>query len=115
MSNTIEVKVPDIGDFEAVEIIEVLVSPGDQIAVEDPLITVESDKASMEIPSSSAGTVKSVLVSLGDTVSEGSIIIELEASESQGKIEKSELSAEESSTAVRSDIMLSEKDEEGSA
>jgi len=81
MSNTIEVKVPDIGDFDSVEIIEVLVAAGDEVNVEDPLITVESDKASMEIPSSDAGTVKSVLVNLGDQVSEGSVIIELEASQ----------------------------------
>ena len=60
-----------------------LVSPGDEIAVEDPLITVESDKASMEIPSSDAGTVKSVLVKLGDQVSEGSAVIELEVAEEQ--------------------------------
>ena len=85
MSNTIEVKVPDIGDFDDVEIIEVLVNPGDKIAVEDPLITVESDKASMEIPSSDAGTVKSVLVSLGDKVSEGSAIIELDVSETSAE------------------------------
>lgn len=100
MSNTIEVKVPDIGDFEAVEIIEVLVSPGDQVAIEDPLITVESDKASMEIPSSDAGTVKSVLVSLGDSVSKDSVILELEASASASKekADKSEVSVEKSST-----------------
>lgn len=98
MSNTIEVKVPDIGDFEAVEIIEVLVSPGDQVAIEDPLITVESDKASMEIPSSDAGTVKSVLVSLGDSVSKDSVILELEASASKEKADKPEVSVEKSST-----------------
>ena len=60
MSNTIEVKVPDIGDFDKVEVIELLVAPGDEVNIEDPLITVESDKASMEIPSSDAGVVKSV-------------------------------------------------------
>ena len=59
----IEVKVPDIGDFDSVEIIEILVAAGDEINVEDPLITVESDKASMEIPSSDAGTVKAIKVS----------------------------------------------------
>ena len=62
MSEMVEVKVPDIGDFDAVEIIEVLVSAGDVIAEEDSLITVDSDKASMEIPSSHAGTVKEVKV-----------------------------------------------------
>lgn len=82
MSHTIEVKVPNIGDFDSVEIIEVLVAPGDEINVEDALITVESDKASMEIPSSAAGVVKSLKVSLGDQVSEGSVVLELEAVQS---------------------------------
>ena len=61
----IEVKVPDIGDFKEVEVIEVLVKPGDRVAVEQSLITVESDKASMEIPSSSAGVVKGIMMLLG--------------------------------------------------
>jgi len=77
----IEVKVPDIGDFDSVEIIEILVSPGDEIAEEDALITVESDKASMEIPSSAGGVVKALSVAMGDMVSEGSLILELEAQE----------------------------------
>ena len=80
MSNLIEVKVPDIGDFEAVEVIEILVSVGDTIAEEDSLISVESDKASMEIPAPQGGVVKEVLVNLGDNVSEGSPVIMLEAS-----------------------------------
>jgi len=80
MSEMVEVKVPDIGDFDTVEIIEVLVSVGDQIAEEDSLITVESDKASMEIPSSHAGTVKEVKVNVGDSISEGAVVILLEAS-----------------------------------
>jgi len=82
MSNMIAVKVPDIGDFEQVEVIELLVAPGDEISIEDPLITVESDKASMEIPSSEGGVVQSVLVSIGDNVSEGTAIIELQISDS---------------------------------
>ena len=73
-----EIIVPDIGDFESVEITEVLVSVGDKIAVEDSLITVESDKASMEIPSSSAGIVKEMKISMGDKVSQGSVILMLE-------------------------------------
>ena len=81
MSQIMELKVPDIGDFDEVEIIEVLVSEGDSINEEDPLITVESDKASMEIPSSAAGVVKAIKVKLGDKVSEGSVIAELEATE----------------------------------
>jgi len=74
----VDVKVPDIGDFKDVEIIELLVKPGDRIAAEQSLITVESDKASMEIPSSMAGVVKELKVKLGDKVSEGSVVLTLE-------------------------------------
>ena len=74
----LEVKVPDIGDFKDVEIIELLVKPGDRIAAEQSLITVESDKASMEIPSSAAGRVKELKVKLGDKVNEGSVLLVLE-------------------------------------
>ena len=69
----IEIKVPDIGDFKEVEVIEVLVKAGDEIKVEQSLITVESDKASMEIPSSSAGVVKELKVKVGDKVTSGLI------------------------------------------
>src|SRR5512134_1243618 len=75
---TIEVKVPDIGDFKDVAVIELLIKPGDRVAVEQSLITVESDKASMEIPSSAAGVVKELRVKLGDKVSEGSPLVVLE-------------------------------------
>jgi len=78
--STIEVNVPDIGDFDSVEIIEVLVAVGDQIAEEDSLITVESDKASMEIPAPAAGTITSIKVSVGDTIAQGSLILMLETS-----------------------------------
>ena len=77
----VQVKVPDIGDFAEVAVIEVLVKPGDTIKVEQSLITVESDKASMEIPSSHAGVVKSVAVKVGDKVSEGSIVLTVDAAE----------------------------------
>ena len=77
----VQVKVPDIGDFAEVAVIEVLVKPGDTIKVEQSLITVESDKASMEIPSSHAGVVKSLAVQLGDKVSEGSVLLTLEVQE----------------------------------
>jgi len=70
-----EVKVPDIGDFSGVEVIEVLVAVGDTIAVEDPLATLETDKASMEVPSSASGVVESVAISLGDKLSEGDLIL----------------------------------------
>ncbi|HWH83634.1 MAG TPA: biotin/lipoyl-containing protein, partial [Burkholderiaceae bacterium] len=74
----VEVKVPDIGDFESVEIIELLVKAGDTVKAEQSLITVESDKASMEIPSSQAGVVKELRVKLGDKVKEGSLVLMLE-------------------------------------
>ena len=76
----IEIKVPDIGDFSEVAVIELLVKPGDTIKAEQSLITVESDKASMEIPSSHAGVVKELKVKLGDKVAEGSVVLLLEAS-----------------------------------
>ena len=75
----IEVKVPDIGDFKEVQVIEVLVKPGDRVAAEQSLVTVESDKASMEIPCSHAGVVRELKVALGDKVSEGSLLLMLEA------------------------------------
>ncbi|ASC88954.1 dihydrolipoyllysine-residue acetyltransferase [Alcaligenes faecalis] len=81
MSNIIQVKIPDIGADDAVEVIEILVKEGETIEVEQSLITVESDKASMEIPSSDAGVVKSIKVKLGDKVKEGSLVLELEAAE----------------------------------
>ncbi|KAB0543103.1 dihydrolipoamide acetyltransferase, partial [Kerstersia gyiorum] len=68
MSNLVEIKVPDIGDFDSVEVIEVMVAVGDTIEAEQSLITVESDKASMEIPASQGGVVKSVKVNVGDKV-----------------------------------------------
>jgi len=80
MAHTVEVKVPDIGDFKDVAIIELLVKPGEVIAVDTGLIMVESDKASMEIPSSHAGVVKELKVALGDKVSEGSVILVIETS-----------------------------------
>ncbi|MBP5989107.1 MAG: dihydrolipoyl dehydrogenase [Piscinibacter sp.] len=81
----IDIKVPDIGDFKEVAIIELLVKPGDTIKAEQSLITVESDKASMEIPSSHAGVVKELKVALGDKVSEGTLILTLEAADSAAK------------------------------
>jgi len=75
-----DIAVPDIGDFKDVPIIEILVKPGDTIAVDQSLVTVESDKASMEIPSSAAGVVKEIKVKIGDSVSQGSILLSIEAS-----------------------------------
>jgi pyruvate dehydrogenase E2 component (dihydrolipoamide acetyltransferase) len=82
MGQLVEVQVPDIGDFKDVEVIEVLVKPGDTVAKEQSLITVESDKASMEIPSSGAGVVKEMRVKLGDKVSQGSPLLVLDAAAS---------------------------------
>lgn len=74
-----KVSVPDIGDFKDVEVIEVLVKPGDQIALETPLVTIETEKATMDVPSSAAGVVKSVSLKKGDRVSKGALILEVEA------------------------------------
>ncbi|WP_334170173.1 biotin/lipoyl-containing protein, partial [Zoogloea sp.] len=79
MSQLIEVKVPDIGDFSDVPVIELFVKVGDTLKVDDAIATLESDKATMDVPSSAAGVVKEVLVSLGDRVSEGAVLIKLEA------------------------------------
>jgi pyruvate dehydrogenase E2 component (dihydrolipoamide acetyltransferase) len=82
--STIEVTVPDIGDFKDVPVISVMVKPGDEVAEEDPLIELESDKATMEVPSPAAGKVKEIRVSEGDKVSEGSLILLLEAADADG-------------------------------
>src|SRR5690349_14340605 len=75
----VEVKVPDIGDFKEVEVIELMVKVGDTIKVDQSLITVESDKASMEIPSSAAGVIKELKVKVGDKVAEGTLLLLVEA------------------------------------
>ncbi|HTP60967.1 MAG TPA: dihydrolipoyl dehydrogenase [Burkholderiales bacterium] len=79
MAGIVEVKVPDIGDFKDVEVIEILVKPGDMVAKEQSLISLESDKASMEIPAPEAGVVKELTVKLGDKVSQGSLILTMES------------------------------------
>ena len=81
MADVKDILVPDIGDFEGVEVIEIMVSAGDVISVEDPLVSLESDKAAMEIPSPQAGTIKAVKVSIGDTVSQGDLLVTMEVSE----------------------------------
>src|SRR3989338_8907120 len=78
MNDTVEIKVPDIGDFKDIDVIEVLVKPGDAVEKETSLITVESDKATMEIPSPAAGVVKELKLKIGDKVSEGSLIMLLD-------------------------------------
>ena len=83
-----EIKVPNIGDFKDVEVIEVLVSEGQEIKKNDPLITIESDKSSVEIPSNFEGKIKSLKIKVGDKVSEGDLILILEsASETKEKIQ----------------------------
>ena len=94
MSSIKEIKVPDIGDFKEVDVIEILVKPGDTVAKEASLITVESDKATMEIPSPAAGVVKELRVKLGDKVAEGSMILLLEASEGEAAAPQAPKSAE---------------------
>jgi pyruvate dehydrogenase E2 component (dihydrolipoamide acetyltransferase) len=94
MAKTEEIRVPDIGDFDEVDVIEVLVSPGDRVAEEDGLITLESEKASMDVPSPKAGTVKEVKVEAGGKVKQGDVILVLEVGEEAeaeaGKEEKEE-------------------------
>ncbi|MES2671871.1 MAG: dihydrolipoyl dehydrogenase [Pseudomonadota bacterium] len=84
MTTTVEVKVPDIGDFDGIPVIEILVAVGDTVAKDQGLVTLESDKATMEVPSSAAGMVKALKVKLGDSVSEGSVIAVLETAETAG-------------------------------
>ncbi|MES9959932.1 MAG: dihydrolipoyl dehydrogenase [Sedimenticola sp.] len=100
MSNLIEVTLPDIGDFEQVDIIEVLVAPGDTLEVEDSMITLESDKATMSIPSPHAGKVSKVLVKVGDKISQGGPILMLELAEGESAEVKHEPSVAPVSEAV---------------
>src|SRR5450631_514024 len=86
--STIEVKVPDIGDFTDVPIIEVFVKPGDTVKAEDSLVTLESDKATMDVPAPSGGVVKELKVKLGDKVREGSVILTLESAGAAAPVAK---------------------------
>jgi dihydrolipoamide dehydrogenase len=90
MSNLIEVKVPDIGDFKNIPVIEILVKPGDKVDKEDSLITLESDKATMEVPSPFAGVIKELKLKSGDKVSEGSLILVLDGSPAAAEAQKGE-------------------------
>jgi dihydrolipoamide dehydrogenase len=99
----IEVKVPDIGDFKQVEVIEVLVKPGDSIAHEQSLITLESDKATMEIPSPDAGVVRELKVKVGDKVSQGTPILVLDAQQTTVKVEAAKPSPPPTQTASQVD------------
>ena len=85
MSDPQNILIPDIGDFDSVDVIEVLVSPGDTVDVESPLITLESDKATMDVPSPIAGTVTEVRIAVGDQVSQGSLVAVVAAAESSSQ------------------------------
>ena len=100
MSKIIKVEVPDIGDFKNVEIIEVLVAPGDAIVQEDALITLESDKATIEIPSPSAGTINEVSVKVGDKVSQGDAILSMKITTASTDKEEDSKSDTEKKPAV---------------
>ncbi len=93
--STKNIVIPDIGDFDSVEVIEILVAVGDSISVEDSLITVESDKASMEIPSSDSGIITGIKVAIGDNVNEGTAIFEIEVSEESDSTAPEEAPAKE--------------------
>ena len=91
--NLVSVEVPDIGDFEDVPIIEILVSPGDQVALDDPLITLESDKATMDVPAPFAGVIRDLHVQIGDRVSQGSRLLDIEPSANSASPAPSKASA----------------------
>jgi pyruvate/2-oxoglutarate dehydrogenase complex dihydrolipoamide acyltransferase (E2) component len=82
--------VPDIGDFDSVEIIEVLVKVGDQINKDDPVVTLESDKSSVEVPSPFSGKISELKIKIGDKVSKGSLLVKLENSSSISEVETSQ-------------------------
>lgn len=103
MSNLIGVAVPDIGDFDEVEVIEVLVAVGDVVEVEQALLTLESDKASMEIPSSAAGVVAEILVNVGDSVAEGSVVVRLTQADAVQKPTAADVVSETETEAVAQD------------
>ncbi|MFM8500749.1 MAG: biotin/lipoyl-containing protein, partial [Fluviibacter sp.] len=100
MSQLIDIKVPDIGDFTDVPVIEVFVKPGDVIKIDDALVTLESDKATMDVPASAAGVVKEVLVKLGDRISEGAVVVRVEAADSATAAPVSPPAATPASTAA---------------
>src|SRR5436853_7105922 len=102
-----EVKVPDIGDFKSIEVIDVLVKPGERVAKEQSLITLESDKATMESPSPAAGVVKELKVKTGDKVSQGSVILMLESAGAQPAVEKpaaAPAAAQSAAPAAKGDV-----------
>ncbi|WP_370695377.1 dihydrolipoyl dehydrogenase [Patulibacter sp.] len=109
--STIEVKVPDIGDFDDVPVTEILVAVGDEVQKEDPLVALESEKATMEVPSPEAGTVKELKVAKGDAVSEGSVILVLETADAEGGPQGGDGSAD--GAEAQSGGKVDEKDGDG--
>lgn len=105
----IELKIPDIGNFDSVDVIEVLVKPGDTVAIDDTLLTLESDKASMDVPAEKAGTITEVLVSVGNSVSEGTVIAKLEvaegSSESAAKTDASKVDSAKAETKSEAKVV----------
>lgn len=99
-----DIQVPDIGDFDEVGVIELLVKPGDTVQAEQSLITVESDKASMEIPSSHAGVVKELKVALGDKVKQGSIIVVLETAGAESEPKPAPAQAQQAQAAIKTEV-----------
>jgi dihydrolipoamide dehydrogenase len=106
MSKLIDIPIPDIGDFDTVDVIEVLVAVGDTVKAEQSLITVESDKSSMEIPSNQGGVVRAILVKIGDKVKQGSVILQLEASAEAGVAVGAATSAPSSASSAASAATL---------
>ncbi len=102
MAGRVELRVPDLGDFSDVEVIEVLVAPGDTVAVEDPLVTLETDKASMDVPASDAGTIVSVAVKIGDRLNSGDVVAVAEAADAS-PVADADGSEDTVSTRVMSD------------
>lgn len=98
MSQIVEIKVPDIGNYTGVDVIDVAVKVGDKIAVDDTLITLETDKATMDVPADHAGVVKEVLVKVGDKVSEGSVIVKVEAADAATTTQTDEAPAKAAAT-----------------
>jgi dihydrolipoamide dehydrogenase len=104
VADRIELKVPDLGDFADVEVIELLVSPGDTVAVEDGLVTLETDKAAMDVPASQAGTIVSLAVKVGDTVSTGDVVAIVEASAESAVTAEAQVEPSQTRTMAADDI-----------
>src|SRR5690554_614356 len=115
MSKKIDITIPDIGDFDNVPVIEVLVAKGDQVEKDQSLLTLESEKATMEIPSPEAGTIVSLTVSEGDNVAKGAVIGQMEVSETGGeqvKEDNKKESSRENKPAAKQDKPATEKQQE---